>query len=138
MIRAALPGCVVGAYMCPWTPDDFDGALTRIFAQDYDLMAPAIDVFTPLIYGEKSGRDANWGRELLEQVSGFVPSERKVQLILDVLDFPASLQAVADSPVSSWGIQLFGGASIFADVEQARIFADAVEKIRGRIEANVD
>ena len=134
MIRAALPNCVVGAYMCPWTPDEFDGALTRIFAQDYALMAPAIDVFTPLIYGEKSGRAPSWGRELLEQAPSFVPAERKVQLILDILDFPASLQAVAESPVPSWGIQLFAGAPVFADADQARIFARAVEKIRAHIE----
>ncbi|MCC6458355.1 MAG: hypothetical protein IT328_25610 [Caldilineaceae bacterium] len=135
MIRAQLPGCVVGAYMCPWIPTEFDGALPRIFAQDYDLLAPAIDVFTPLIYAEKSGRDAAWGREVLEQAAGFVPAERKVQLILDVLDFPASLQAVADSPVPSWGIQLFAGAPVFAGAEQSAMFAGAVEKMRQRLEA---
>jgi hypothetical protein len=61
-----------------------------------------------------------------------------VQLILDVLDFPASLQAVADSSVPSWGIQLFGGASVFADAEQTAIFANAVEKMRWRIETQVN
>lgn len=134
MIRAQLPNCVVGAYMCPWTPDEFDGALTRIFAQDYALMAPAIDVFTPLIYGEKSGRGPSWGRELLEQAISFVPADRKVQLILDMLDFPASLQEVAESPVPSWGVQIFAGAPLFADIDQADIFVRAVEKIRQRIE----
>jgi hypothetical protein len=85
MIRTQLPGCVVGAYMCPWTPAEFDGALTRIFAQDYELFAPAIDFFTPLIYGEKSGRAANWGRQFLEQAEEFVPAARKVQLILEAI-----------------------------------------------------
>ena len=61
LIRAHHPGCIVGAYMCPWTPAEFDGALARIFAQDYDLLAPSIDVFTPLIYAAKSGRSARWG-----------------------------------------------------------------------------
>lgn len=136
MIRNALPGCVVGAYMCPWTPEEFDGALTRIFAQDYALMAPAIDVFTPLIYGEKSGRGPSWGRELLERATRFVPADRKVQLILDVLDFPASLQEAAESSVPSWGIQLFAGAPVFGDAAQARIFADSVEKIRQRLEVD--
>jgi hypothetical protein len=137
IIRTFAPGCMVGAYMCPWTPVEFDGALARIFAQDYDLFAPAIDVYTPLIYGEKSGRDAHWGGQLLEQATEFMPSGRKMQLILDYLDFPASLQAVADSPVPSWGIQLFAGAPVFADAEQSRIFSSAVEKIRGRIETQV-
>jgi hypothetical protein len=134
MIRAALPSCVVGAYMCPWTPEEFDGALARIFAQDYALMAPAIDVFTPLIYGEKSGRPPRWGRDVLEQAPSYVPSERKVQLILDMLDFPDSLQAVAESSVPSWGVQLFAGAPVFADSGQSRIFAEAVAHIRQRIE----
>ena len=81
IIRSAQPSCVIGAYMCPWTPAEFDGALRRIFAQDYDLLARAIDVFTPLIYAEKSGRPAGWGREFLEQAAAFVPAGRKVQLI---------------------------------------------------------
>ena len=99
LIHTHVPDCIVGAYMCPWTPDEFDGALTRIFAQDYALLAPAIDVFTPLIYGKKSGRSADWGREFLERARTFIPKESKVQLILDVLDFPGSLVATGASPI---------------------------------------
>ena len=134
-IHARLPTCVVGAYMCPWTPSEFDGALTRIFAQDYGLLAPAVDVFTPLIYVKKSGRSPEWGRQYLEQASTFVPEERNVQLILDALDFPASLLETAASTRPSWGVQIFGGAQIFGDLEQARIFQSAVEQIRGAIAA---
>ena len=130
LIRAHLPQCIIGAYMCPWTPSEFAGALARIFAQDYALLAPAIDVFTPLIYAAKSGRGPAWGRELLENASGFVPPERKVQLILDAEDFPDSLLATAESKRPSWGIQLFDGASVFAEPTQARLFAQAVARIR--------
>lgn len=130
IIREALPACIVGAYMCPWTPQEFDGALSRIFAQDYGLMAPAIQIFTPLIYGQKSGRDPSWGRAWLEASPTFVPRHRQVQLILDVLDFPASLQAAAASAVSGWGLQLFGGAQVFADPERAALFGAAVETMR--------
>ena len=129
LIRAALPGCIVGAYMCPWTPREFDGALTRIFAQDYALLAPAIDVFTPLIYAQKSGRLPEWGRQFLEAAPGFIPTDRKVQLILDVLDYPDCLLAVAESAQPSWGIQLFGGASLFRDGGQPEIFRDAVPRM---------
>jgi hypothetical protein len=133
LIRAHLPACVVGAYMCPWAPAEFDGALTRLFGQDYALLAPAIDVFTPLIYARKSGRSPEWGREWLGQTSAFVPGERKVQLILDALDFPATLQATAATTRLSWGVQIFGGAQVFAAPEQARVFQAAVEQIRGCI-----
>lgn len=130
MIKSKLPDCVVGAYMCPWTPEQFDGALTRIFAQDYGLLAEAIDVFTPLIYCRKSGREAGWGREWLERSGEFVPAGKSVQLILDALDFPDSLTETALSAVPSHGIQLFAGASLFQDPDAAGTFSLAVEAIR--------
>ena len=130
LIRAHLPDCVVGAYMCPWRPDEFDGALSRIFAQDYDLMAPAIDVFTPLIYAHKSGRPPEWAKQCLEAAAAYVPADRKVQLILDALDYPESLLATVDASSPSWGVQIFGGAEIFADVDKATIFRDSVAAMR--------
>ena len=129
LIRAHHPDCIIGAYMCPWTPDEYDGALARIFAQDYDLLAPSIDVFTPLIYAAKSGRSAAWGRDFLARTPAFVPPDRKVQLILDALDFPDSLLETAAAMPPSWGVQLFGGAQVFGDTEKAAIFANAVERL---------
>jgi hypothetical protein len=129
IIRRHHPGCVVGAYMCPWTPDEFDGALQRIFGQDYSLLAPFIDVFTPLIYAQKCGRQPDWGCQFLENAHRFVPAGHKVQLILDVLDFPDSLLATASASRPSWGLQLFGGADVFADPDKRRVFQRAVAKI---------
>lgn len=133
LIHAHLPDCIIGAYMCPWTPDEFDGALARIFAQDYALLASAIDVFTPLIYVKKSGRSADWGRSVLEAAPAFMPQDRKVQLILDALDFPDSLIATGASSLPSWGLQLFGGDRVFADLDKARIFRDVVEQIQATL-----
>lgn len=130
LVRRYLPDCVIGAYMCPWMPSEHDGALRRIFAQDYELMAPAIDVFTPLIYVEKSGRAATWGRDFLDQADAFVPPGSKVQLILDALDFPDSLTAVAAAANPSWGLQMFAGASLFENPETAAAFRSAVQQIR--------
>jgi hypothetical protein len=133
IIRAHLADCVVGAYMCPWRPDEFDGALTRIFAQDYEMLAASIDVFTPLIYAQKSGRSPVWGREFLEGMRHFIPHDRAVMLILDALDFPDSLLAVAQSNVPSYGIQMFNGGRVFNDPEKAGVFKSAVERIRPRL-----
>lgn len=130
VIKKKQPGCLVGAYMCPWTPEQFDGALTRIFAQDYELLADAIDVFTPLIYCQKSGQQPGWGREWLNRSPEFVPQYRKVQLILDALDFPDSISGTASADVPSWGIQLFAGAPLFQDLEKAIVFKQSVEAIR--------
>ncbi len=133
IIHSHLPGCVIGAYMCPWTPYEFDRALIRIFAQDYMLLAPSIDIFTPLIYAQKSGRSVSWGREVLEAAPSFVPANRPVQLILDALDFPHSLQETVASALPSHGLQLFGGAEIFRDPTKAALFAAALEKLQMEI-----
>ena len=135
LIKAHHPECIVGAYMCPWTPEEYDGALARIFAQDYHLLAPSIDIFTPLIYATKSGRPPTWGRDFLTQAPAFIPAGKPVQLILDALDFPESLLATAEAQQPGWGVQLFGGAHVFADAERAAIFARAVEQMRGKGDA---
>ncbi|MBW7457593.1 hypothetical protein K0U00_26470, partial [Paenibacillus sepulcri] len=70
-----------------------------------------------------------WGRWWLEQSAGFVPAQRKVQLILDALDYPESLTDAAASEVPSWGIQLFAGAPLFHDPEKALTFKRSVEAI---------
>jgi len=134
LIRSLLPGCIVGAYMCPWLPDEFDKALSRIFAQDYELLAPSIDVFTPLIYAHRSGRQPEWGRRFLEAAEGFIPGISKVQLILDVLDYPDSLLETTNASRVSWGIQLFGGAAVLKDTVQAQIFRGAVDRIRQQLD----
>jgi hypothetical protein len=133
IVKSAHPGCVVGAYMCPWRPAEYGGALGRIFAQDYALLAPSIDVFTPLIYATKSGRQPDWGRDFLDRAGDFVPAERKISLILDALDFPAGLLACAESRIPSWGLQVFGGADVFADPGRSELFRRAVEAIGSRI-----
>lgn len=122
LIKRFHPNCVVGAYMCPWTPAEYDGALTQIFAQDYTLLAPAIEIFTPLIYATKSGRNASWGRSFLEQSHTFVPADRPVQLILDALDGPESLLETARSSTPSWGVQLFSGARLFEQPDLSAAF----------------
>ena len=135
LIRAQHPDCIVGAYLCPWLPEEFGRALTRIFAQDPGLLAPAIDIFTPLIYSSKCGRDAAWGRRYLEAAPGFLARESSIQLILDVLEFPASLQESAISSLPSQGVQIFGGAEIFRDPDQGALFSLAVGEMKRRLES---
>jgi hypothetical protein len=130
VIKARNPACVIGVYLCPWRPEEHGGALRRIFAQDLELLAPSVDVFTPLIYAAKSGRGPDWAREYLEASPSFVPSSRPVALILDVLDFPESLAAAAASSVPSPGIQIFGGSRIFENTKTARAFREGVTRIR--------
>lgn len=134
IIRSHLPDCTIGAYMCPWEPHEFGGALARIFAQDYALLAESIDVFTPLIYCDKSGRPTTWGRTFLERAPAFTPPARRVQLILDAGDGTDSLVETAASRQPSWGLQVFGGSRLFEDPAAAQLFQASVAQIRAALD----
>ena len=70
------------------------------------------------------------GREFLEGSKDFIPTDKKVQLILDFLDFPQSLEGTALSGQPSWGIQIYAGSKIFDNPTHARVFGEAVKKIK--------
>jgi len=129
IIRSMRPQAVIGIYMCPYTPNEYNGALRGIFAQDYALLAPSIDIFTPLIYCAKSGRDAGWGRTFLEVSPSFVPAGKPVQLILDAKDYPACMEQTVLSSVRSKGLQMFSGVEIFKDKSSMEIFARCALKL---------
>ena len=102
----------------------------RIFAQDYALLAGAIDVFTPLIYADKCGRPPAWSAEFLERCRTFIPAGARVQLILDALDFPASMEAAAAAAVPSWGLQMYGGASLLEDPGRLAVWRELLARMR--------
>ncbi len=133
IIRTQSPGCIIGAYMCPYLPEEYDNALERIFAQDYSLLCDSIDIFTPLIYVKKSGRTNDWGRNFLEKSLEFIPAKNKAQLIIDYKDFPESMERTAMSGVPSFGIQIFAGGEIFANEKDSIAFRDNVIKIRNKL-----
>ena len=58
--------------------------------------------------------------------------ERMVNLIKDT----DQVLGMAESAIPSWGLQIFGGAKLFADPDDARVFQRAVTHIRQAIEAS--
>lgn len=65
--RAAMdpekPGTLLGVYHCPWDDDDFDGARRRVLGLDYDTLKGLVDIFSPMVYHERMGRDPEWVKE---------------------------------------------------------------------------
>jgi hypothetical protein len=57
-----------------------------------------------------------------------------VQLILDALDGVEPMSETAKSAVPSWGLQVFGGAAIFAKDESADIFQQTRHQIEERLQ----
>lgn len=63
VIDEVKPGILLGLYHCPWDDDEFDGARRRILGLDYDMLRPHIDIFSPMVYHARMGREPQWVEE---------------------------------------------------------------------------
>jgi len=63
ILKEIRPQALLGLYHCPWNDQKFDGARRRILGLDYDLLKETIDVFSPMVYHGRMGRDPEWVEE---------------------------------------------------------------------------
>lgn len=76
IIERRRPGILLGIYHAPWTDEEFGGARRRILGLDFDLLAPLMDVFSPMVYHARMGRPAAWVGEYIEWFSRRLGIER--------------------------------------------------------------
>ncbi len=69
IIRDIKPEALLGLYHCPWNDREFNGARRRILGLDYDLLKETIDVFSPMVYHARMGREPEWVKENIEWFS---------------------------------------------------------------------
>jgi hypothetical protein len=69
IIQELRPDALLGLYHCPWTDQEFDSARYRILGLDYDLLKESIDVFSPMVYHMRMGREPAWVKENLRWFS---------------------------------------------------------------------
>lgn len=66
IVKEIRPGALLGLYHCPWEDEAFDGARRRILGLDYDLLKEPIDVFSPMVYHERMGKEPGWVEENIQ------------------------------------------------------------------------
>ncbi len=57
---------LLGLYHCPWEDHAFDGARYRILGLDYSRLAGIIDVYSPMVYHGRMGREPDWVKKNTE------------------------------------------------------------------------
>ncbi len=96
-LRQHLPQAILGVFTVPWTDADFDGAFIRIIGQDPALLAPYVDIFSPMVYHRMCGRDPGWTGVVTRWVQE--RSHRAVWPIVEAVasaeDYPAAEFAAA-------------------------------------------
>ncbi|MGQ9732139.1 MAG: hypothetical protein ACUVX8_12800 [Candidatus Zipacnadales bacterium] len=60
VLKSKRPDALLGAFVVPWTENDFEDAIHRIIAQDFVLLAEELDVFSPMSYHAMCGRPVEW------------------------------------------------------------------------------
>lgn len=66
IINKEKPGALLGVYHCPWDDDDFNGARRRNLGLDYAMLREHVDVFSPMVYHGRMGKDPGWVKENIE------------------------------------------------------------------------
>ena len=63
IIKKIRPEALLGLYHCPWNDEEFNGARRRILGLDYDLLKETVDVFSPMVYHSRMGREPDWVKQ---------------------------------------------------------------------------
>lgn len=63
VLKKQKPGALLGVYHCPWSDSDHNGARRKNLGLDYDLLRDIVDVFSPMVYHGRMGREPQWVKE---------------------------------------------------------------------------
>ena len=127
------PSALLGYYHCPWTDEEFDGALLEKLAIDLKSQSQYIDVFSPLLYHAYVGKpgDMDWISSHVSWLGNYLGVEGKpgdkiriwpiVQLAdlgsdISASEVPGILEAGLSSPAS--GIMIFSWGRIKDQTEK--------------------
>jgi hypothetical protein len=66
VLKQTNPDALAGLYHCPWDDDDFNGARRRILGLDYAMLKKHVDVFSPMVYHARMGRNPEWVKDNIE------------------------------------------------------------------------
>ena len=103
ILSAKRPGALLGVYHCPWTDDEYGGALRRTLGLDLGALAGAADVLSPMVYHGRMGRQPEWVGEYVKWLSARV-SKVKIWPIVQAHDEPRVISAEEFERVMSLGL----------------------------------
>ncbi len=129
IISAMKPGTLLGLFHSPWKDDEFDGARRRTLGLDYDLLREHFDVFSPMVYHARMGREPGWVEENIgwfcERMKITEGSSPRVWPIVQAYDNPYAISAEEFKTVLAGGMaHCASGVMMFT----TRAMADSQEK----------
>jgi len=143
IIKEIKPEVLLGLYHSPWDDQEFDGARRRILGLDYNLLQKTIDVFSPMVYHEKMGREPDWVQENIEWFSNQLHIEKqsypKIWPIVQAHNSPGTISK-EDFEIAlrgglegkSSGVMMFTTSSVAKDEDKIKVmkkvYTELIEK----------
>jgi hypothetical protein len=103
LLKAKRPGALLGVYHCPWTDDEYKGALRRTLGLDLGKLASIVDVFSPMVYHGRMGRPPEWVGDYVKWISARV-SGPKIWPIVQAHNEPRVISAEEFERVMALGV----------------------------------
>ncbi len=101
IVDAERPNALLGTFHCPWSPEDFDGAIRHKLAIDLPAQAKYIDVFSVMPYHARFGHHKNptWINRQTESlgkllnIRGIPDEKHKIWPIVQLADWGSAVDA---------------------------------------------
>jgi hypothetical protein len=143
VLKTERPDALLGIYHCPWDDDDFNGARRKNLGLDYDSLRNIADVFSPMVYHGRMGKNPEWVKENIEWFStrlnikaGTFP---KVWPIVQAYNDPTTISAEEFEKVLRYGaggqasgIMMFTSASVAEDDQKVAVMKKVYTGWTGR------
>jgi len=141
IIQDIKPGTLLGLYHCPWDDSEFEGARRRILGLDYDLLKEVIDVFSPMVYHGRMGREPGWVAENITWFSDRLKIKKgtfpKLWPIVQAYDDPQKVSGEEFEEVlkgglsgNSSGVMMFTSYAVAQDSVKTGILQQVYQAIR--------
>jgi hypothetical protein len=103
IVKKEKPQALLGLYHCPWSDSDFNNARYRTLGLDFAMLKNNVDVFSPMVYHKRMGRQPAWVKENIEWLSGEVDGT-KIWPIVQASDEPAEVSPEEFENVLRYGL----------------------------------
>ncbi len=132
VLREIRPDALLGLYHCPWTDAEFNGTRRSILGLDYNLLQKTVDVFSPMVYHGRMGRDPAWVSQNVDWLSGKLNVKNntypKIWPIVQAHNDPGIITAKAFETVlkgaltgTSSGVMMFTTDAVADDENKTRV-----------------
>ena len=89
VVKKENPDAVVGLFAVPWKKGERDNAIINIIAQDFEKLAPHVDIFSPMVYHKMVGEKPDWISDMVRYMDRV--TRKPIVPIIQAVSEPARL-----------------------------------------------